>query len=156
MMFPARSLVLGRVLARGSPAPAREYVVLRPCVVTRLQSIQSASLLQLPRRRLYSSTHQTPPPSSSSSTHPSSRPPAPKSTSATAPRATTEPGPTNTTTDNNPGQLPSFSLNDLGATPRIRIFIYVVVGILATVETYTYSIWIWQKWFKKDPPQEEA
>ncbi|KIV97000.1 hypothetical protein PV10_00810 [Exophiala mesophila] len=85
-----------------------------------------------------------------SSKNSSSRQPIPESTSTSPPSATT-----NTNTNTNPGELPKFSFNDLGATPRIKIFIYVVVGILATVETYTYSIWIWQRWFKKTPEQEE-
>ncbi|RVX68174.1 hypothetical protein B0A52_08682 [Exophiala mesophila] len=144
MVPVARNLLFSRALARTCPTPAREYILIRqPCVGTGFQSMQqqSSSLVQRhPPNRLYSSTQYDP------SKNSSSRQSVPESTSTIPPSATT---------NTNPGQLPKFSFNDLGATPRIKIFIYVVVAILATVETYTYSIWIWQRWFKKTAEQEE-
>lgn len=47
--------------------------------------------------------------------------------------------------DQEPPQLPKFSLDGLGATPAIKAVVYTMVGILGTVETYTYGLWIYHK-----------
>lgn len=44
-----------------------------------------------------------------------------------------------------PQQLPKLSLDGLGATPAIKGVIYAAIGVIATVETYTYSLWIYHK-----------
>lgn len=56
-------------------------------------------------------------------------------------------GKTNTTT--NPGQLPHFSMNDLGASSTVKIVVYTMLGIMGTVETYAYGKWAWYKWGPK-------
>jgi hypothetical protein len=40
--------------------------------------------------------------------------------------------------------------SELGATKTVRMVVLVAVSILATVETYTYGLWIWNRWFKKE------
>lgn len=52
--------------------------------------------------------------------------------------------------DKEPPQLPKFSLDGLGATPAIKAVVYTMIGVLATVETYTYSLWIYHKLYR-DP-----
>lgn len=47
--------------------------------------------------------------------------------------------------------MPKFSLDGLGATPAMKVFIYTTIGILATVETYTYSLWIYHKMYPEQP-----
>lgn len=40
--------------------------------------------------------------------------------------------------------------SELGATKTVRMVVLVAVSIVATVETYTYGLWIWNRWFKKE------
>ena len=42
-------------------------------------------------------------------------------------------------------QLPKFSLDGLGATPAIKLVVYTMIGVIGTVETYTYGLWIYHK-----------
>jgi len=55
------------------------------------------------------------------------------------------PTPASSKNDQEPPELPKFSLDGLGATPRIKFFIYTAITIMGAAETYTYSLWIWHK-----------
>lgn len=46
--------------------------------------------------------------------------------------------------------MPRFSLGGLGATPTMKVFIYAALAVMGTVETYTYSLWIWHKLYPED------
>jgi hypothetical protein len=52
----------------------------------------------------------------------------------------------NSSTNTNPGQLPKFSMNDLGASPTVKAVVYTMIGIMGTVETYAYGKWAWYRW----------
>ncbi len=36
-----------------------------------------------------------------------------------------------------------------GASPLVKGVVYTMVGIIGTVETYTYSLWIWHYFYPK-------
>jgi hypothetical protein len=48
----------------------------------------------------------------------------------------------------NPGEMPSFSFNDLGATPAVKAVVYIALGIMGTAETVTYGQWAYRRWWK--------
>jgi hypothetical protein len=39
----------------------------------------------------------------------------------------------------NPGELPAFSMKDLGANKTVKTVVYLTVGIIGTAETITYT-----------------
>lgn len=43
----------------------------------------------------------------------------------------------------------------LGITPRMRIFLIVAITIMGTVETYTWSIFLYNRIWKKLPEDED-
>lgn len=53
-------------------------------------------------------------------------------------------------------QLPKFSLDGLGATPAMKAVIYTAIGIMGTVETYTYGLWIYHKLYANQEGQDRA
>lgn len=57
----------------------------------------------------------------------------------------------------NPGELPKFSMKDLQASPAVKVVVYSMIGIIATAETYTYGLWAYHRWFKtSDEPEAES
>jgi hypothetical protein len=40
------------------------------------------------------------------------------------------------------------------ASPLVRGVIYTMIAIMATAETYTYSIWIWRKLYPPSTDQQ--
>lgn len=56
----------------------------------------------------------------------------------------------NNSSNNNPGQLPKFSMKDLQASPTVKVVVYTMIGIIATAETYTYGLWAWNRWFREE------
>ncbi|KYK57389.1 hypothetical protein DCS_04398 [Drechmeria coniospora] len=48
--------------------------------------------------------------------------------------------------NSNPGELPAFSFNGLGASPAVKNAIIVVICILGTIETWVWCKWIWNWW----------
>ena len=55
----------------------------------------------------------------------------------------------------NPGELPKFSLLDLGASPTVKFVVYLSLGIIGTLETYAYGKWAWHKWGPKGETAEQ-
>lgn len=55
--------------------------------------------------------------------------------------------------DQEPPQMPKFSLDGLGATPAMKAVIYTAIGIMATAETYTYGLWIYHKLYPEQAVQ---
>lgn len=53
-------------------------------------------------------------------------------------------------------QLPKFSLDGLGATPAMKAVIYTAIGIMGTVETYTYGLWIYHKLYAEEEGRNQA
>jgi hypothetical protein len=52
-------------------------------------------------------------------------------------------------------EIKSAPFSELGASKTVKIVVIVAISILATVETFTYSMWIYNKWFKKEEEQIE-
>ena len=53
-------------------------------------------------------------------------------------------------------EIPQFSLDGLGISPNMKKFIIGVVCVFGTMETYTYYIWIKNRWFPDEKKGEEA
>lgn len=51
--------------------------------------------------------------------------------------------------EENTPEMPSFSFKDLGASPTVKAVVYLGIGVIATAETYTYSIWAWNWWTRR-------
>lgn len=52
-------------------------------------------------------------------------------------------------------EIKGVSFSELGATKTVKVVVIVAVSIIATVETYTYGLWIYHRWFKKEIGQTE-
>jgi hypothetical protein len=59
-------------------------------------------------------------------------------------------------TNPNPGELPSFSMRDLGASPTVKFVVYTVLGVMGTLETYAYGKWAWYKWGPKPDDADQV
>ena len=49
--------------------------------------------------------------------------------------------------------LPGFSMKDLGASRAVKVAVYTVIGIIATLETMTWCTWGWSYLY---PPAERG
>ena len=54
-----------------------------------------------------------------------------------------------------PPELPNFSLQSLNLSPRMRMFLIVALCIFGTIETMTWSIFLYNRFWKKDGAGEE-
>ena len=53
-------------------------------------------------------------------------------------------------------EIPQFSLDGLGISPNMKKVIIGIVCIFGTMETYTYYIWIKNRWFPDERKREET
>ncbi|UNI16440.1 hypothetical protein JDV02_002872 [Purpureocillium takamizusanense] len=52
-------------------------------------------------------------------------------------------------------ELPSFSLNGLGASKGVKTAIIIILGIFGTMETWMWCKWAWN-WWKGSDSQKQA
>lgn len=52
--------------------------------------------------------------------------------------------------------LPSFSFQDLGASPTVKTVVYTALGIYGAAETYFYGRWAYEKFYAKEEAREEG
>lgn len=47
-------------------------------------------------------------------------------------------------------------LDELGASPTVKLVVYTSIAILEVVETHTWGIWVWQRFLKEDEGGSET
>jgi hypothetical protein len=52
-------------------------------------------------------------------------------------------------------ELPGFSLDSLGLTKRMRTALIVVLCIFGTIETFTWTMFFYNRFWKKEEMEEE-
>ena len=51
--------------------------------------------------------------------------------------------------------MPQISFKDLGMSRNVKIFVYLVIGVLGTMETVFWTKAIW-RWFKGGQEEEKS
>jgi hypothetical protein len=56
-----------------------------------------------------------------------------------------------------PEMVPKANFKEMfqGASPLVKGVVYTMVGVIATIETYTYSLWVWHYFYPKPAADSE-
>jgi hypothetical protein len=65
------------------------------------------------------------------------------------------PKPAKANGSNAPPELPSLSLDSLGVSPRMKTFLIVLLCIFGTIETFTWTMFLYNRFYKKEEEQAD-